>query len=140
LHSLFYWYFELYYCSSCFSSSIFPEGCFESADGSDYEGRENQTWNGKTCQSWSSQYPHIHQYTSLPNNYCRNPDGEPRPWCYTTDPKKRWDFCNVPMCGNSFFLTLLCVLITMKKVDGFVDYEYRQHYFIWILVLHLANA
>lgn len=34
-------------------------------------------------------------------NYCRNPDGEPRPWCFTTDPNKRWEFCDIPRCGKS---------------------------------------
>ena len=28
----------------------------------------------------------------------RNPDGEERAWCYTTDPEKRWEFCSVPAC------------------------------------------
>ena len=34
-------------------------------------------------------------------NYCRNPDGESQgPWCYTTDPKSRWEYCHVPMCDS----------------------------------------
>lgn len=36
----------------------------------------------------------------LDNNYCRNPDNERRPWCYTTDPDTRWEYCNVTRCGN----------------------------------------
>jgi len=28
------------------------------------------------------------------HNYCRNPDGEPAIWCYTTSRNKRWDYCN----------------------------------------------
>ena len=32
------------------------------------------------------------------HNYCRNPDGEPAVWCYTTDPQKRWEYCDVPKC------------------------------------------
>ncbi|CAC5426857.1 PLG [Mytilus coruscus] len=32
-------------------------------------------------------------------NFCRNPDNEPLgPWCYTTDPTKRWEYCNVSSC------------------------------------------
>merc|ERR1712179_482006 len=35
------------------------------------------------------------------HNYCRNPDNEDEgPWCYTTDPNKRWEFCDVPLCGS----------------------------------------
>lgn len=26
-------------------------------------------------------------------NYCRNPDGGKTIWCFTTDPKKRWEYC-----------------------------------------------
>ena len=34
-------------------------------------------------------------------NYCRNPDGEPcGPWCYTEDPAKRWEYCDVKMCSG----------------------------------------
>ena len=28
------------------------------------------------------------------HNYCRNPDGEASIWCYTTDPAKRWEYCD----------------------------------------------
>ena len=37
-------------------------------------------------------------------NYCRNPDGEPKLWCYTTDPGTRWQYCNVPLCEGEAFL------------------------------------
>ena len=29
------------------------------------------------------------------HNYCRNPDGEQRPYCYTVDENQRWDYCEV---------------------------------------------
>jgi hypothetical protein len=31
-------------------------------------------------------------------NYCRNPDGEKSMWCYTTDKKKRWEYCEPLEC------------------------------------------
>lgn len=34
------------------------------------------------------------------DNYCRNPDGKPRPWCYTLDPDTRWEYCAIKMCGK----------------------------------------
>ena len=33
-------------------------------------------------------------------NYCRNPDGEPKVWCYTTNPGDRWERCDVPLCSG----------------------------------------
>lgn len=36
----------------------------------------------------------------LRENYCRNPDGQDFPWCFTTDPRVRTMFCtNIPQCG-----------------------------------------
>lgn len=36
----------------------------------------------------------------LDNNYCRNPDNERMPWCYTTDNETRWEYCKVTTCGD----------------------------------------
>lgn len=43
-------------------------------------------------------------YLSLPRrdlrrNLCRNPDGDRAPWCYTTDPSVRWEYCKIERCG-----------------------------------------
>ncbi|MED6262967.1 hypothetical protein ATANTOWER_031272, partial [Ataeniobius toweri] len=35
----------------------------------------------------------------LRRNLCRNPDGDRAPWCYTTDPKVRWEYCNLEKCS-----------------------------------------
>lgn len=36
----------------------------------------------------------------LRENYCRNPDGQEFPWCFTTDPRVRTMPCtNIPQCG-----------------------------------------
>lgn len=34
----------------------------------------------------------------LSRNWCRNPDGDQAPWCYTTDPTVRWEYCNLEKC------------------------------------------
>ena len=74
----------------------------------DYRGTINITASGKTCQAWSSQSPHTHSRTpaaypdsGLNENFCRNPDGEDFAWCYTTDPLKRWEYCDVPLCPSA---------------------------------------
>jgi len=72
---------------------------------SDYRGTVAKTISGRTCQRWDSQSPQTHSrtydnypYSGLVENYCRNPDGEGQAWCYTTDDKKRWEYCDVPAC------------------------------------------
>jgi hypothetical protein len=73
-------------------------GCY-TGDGADYAGRATTTRSGRTCMAWSSQTPHSHTIgTSLPQNYCRNPNGFADPWCYTTDANVRWEFCDIPQC------------------------------------------
>ncbi|XP_062580883.1 uncharacterized protein LOC134242772 isoform X2 [Saccostrea cucullata] len=70
--------------------------------GKRYQGTMSSTELGYTCQKWSSQSPHGHSYLkTLDNNHCRNPDNEKAAWCYTTDPKKRWDYCHIPVCPGA---------------------------------------
>ena len=39
------------------------------------------------------------------NNYCRNPERKYKNvWCYTTNSKKRWDWCDVPECCELTFI------------------------------------
>ncbi|XP_019636271.1 PREDICTED: uncharacterized protein LOC109478901 [Branchiostoma belcheri] len=61
----------------------------------------------RLCQRWDSQSPHSHTHTpqahpdaGLEENFCRNPDNKERPWCYTTDGTRRWDYCNVMECAG----------------------------------------
>jgi len=70
-----------------------------------YRGTKAKTVTGKTCQAWNKQSPHKHKntpalkpFSGLAKNYCRNPDGAPTAWCYTTDKKKRFEMCGIPKC------------------------------------------
>ena len=58
-------------------------------------------------QRWDAQKPQAHGYTwyATPafgnENYCRNTYGNmAKPWCYTTDPKKRWEACAFDVCPD----------------------------------------
>ncbi|CAG0887795.1 unnamed protein product [Darwinula stevensoni] len=34
-------------------------------------------------------------------NFCRNPSGRDRPWCFVSDPAKQWEYCDIPMCTQT---------------------------------------
>ncbi|CAB4014749.1 coadhesin-like isoform X2, partial [Paramuricea clavata] len=74
-------------------------------NGSSYHGNISVTASGIPCQSWTEQCLHRHTmnetYPELNNaqNYCRNPKNSgQRPWCFTTDRNKRWEYCDIPRC------------------------------------------
>ncbi|XP_072043678.1 uncharacterized protein [Amphiura filiformis] len=77
--------------------------CYEDENGVDYRGHVSTTALGYVCQKWTSQEPHTHIYSPWrkPNtglgdhNYCRNPDHELGPWCYTNHNDEKWDFCDI---------------------------------------------
>ena len=70
--------------------------------GKEYRGKMDRTRGGYFCQQWNAKSPHVPAYIppdkDTASNYCRNPSGDPEPWCYTTDPSKRFDLCDIPMC------------------------------------------
>ncbi|EDL02066.1 plasminogen, isoform CRA_f [Mus musculus] len=118
-HQLRWEYCEIPSCESSASpdqsdSSVPPEEqtpvvqeCYQS-DGQSYRGTSSTTITGKKCQSWAAMFPHRHSKTpenfpdaGLEMNYCRNPDGDKGPWCYTTDPSVRWEYCNLKRCSET---------------------------------------
>ncbi|XP_068735923.1 uncharacterized protein [Montipora capricornis] len=97
----------------CYQSSSLPDDDTRSTDcyhgiGVGYRGNVNLTQSGRTCQRWTAQCPHRHwripedvdTSQNDSNNMCRNPDGSAPdgPWCYTTDPNMRWEYCNISQC------------------------------------------
>ncbi|XP_077590689.1 plasminogen isoform X2 [Stigmatopora nigra] len=87
--------------------TLAPETTCTTGEGIAYRGSIAVTESGKTCQRWSEQTPQKHNRSpenypckGLDNNYCRNPDNERKPWCYTTDPDTRWEYCSIPTCGD----------------------------------------
>ena len=55
----------------------------------------SKTKTGNECQNWTSNYPHKNESYNArryPNadlgnhNFCRNPDGRAKAWCFTQDP------------------------------------------------------
>ncbi|CAB1353400.1 unnamed protein product, partial [Coregonus sp. 'balchen'] len=75
-------------------------------NGEDYRGQVDHTVSGRECQRWDQQYPQQHIYQpekypdkSLDDDYCRNPDASPVPWCYTTDPDMERESCEISKCS-----------------------------------------
>jgi len=106
-------YSFMYYSYSCMRAENLGAG---------YRGSINTTQSGYECQRWDEQSPHAHSIHLNPvkgigeHNFCRNPDGEPRPWCYTTELTPRWDLCDVPYCTTIDNDSLLPVLKMLQNV------------------------
>ncbi|XP_038579836.1 muscle, skeletal receptor tyrosine protein kinase-like [Micropterus salmoides] len=80
-----------------------------------YQGSANVTRSGIPCQPWSQQVPHQHRLSvdvipELKNsdNNCRNPGGiSDKPWCFTSNPNIRWEYCAVPQCGETSVVSVM---------------------------------
>jgi len=85
--------------------------CCVSKQCKEFRGNRTQTANGNLCQAWSLDYPHernalVKQMVKeskwatkyLQNNFCRNPTNATTAWCYTKDPSKRWEYCDIKLC------------------------------------------
>ena len=74
--------------------------CRTDSKGTNYNGERSTTISGIVCQAWGSSTPHKHSFKKLTTekNYCRNPDNAKKPWCYTLDSIKRWEYCDIPLC------------------------------------------
>lgn len=108
-------------------SSPAPDCYNVTTKGVDYNGTVNETHAGIPCQPWDDLVPHIHPFNSFfrrfleGHNYCRNPEarGE-KPWCYTLDPTQRWDYCDIPECGEDTFWTMTNIVIVAASGGGFL--------------------
>ena len=92
----------------------------------EYTGNMNFTKYGRACQSWASQSPHSHVYgtddkfpydcsASEAANYCRDPSGYGKLWCYTINSEVRWEECSgVPICKLHIPLTYLFNILVLR--------------------------
>uniref|UniRef100_A0AAX7V6U5 trypsin n=1 Tax=Astatotilapia calliptera TaxID=8154 RepID=A0AAX7V6U5_ASTCA len=85
-----------------------PNDCYVD-DGESYRGNVSETDDGDECLYWNSHFilaSGVNPFTSFedkdglgPHNFCRNPDGEPKPWCFfRRGHRLLWDYCDVPKC------------------------------------------
>ncbi|XP_060557614.1 uncharacterized protein LOC132718025 [Ruditapes philippinarum] len=108
------------------------------ASSNQYSGTTTTTYDGHTCQRWDSQTPHAHtQFNTFPEgsvtdaaNYCRDPDGLGLPWCYTTDPKIRWQYCGIYECpGGNYWAGMVMLEDVWKWIH--TETELDQGYTNW---------
>ncbi|KAG2459997.1 HGF factor, partial [Polypterus senegalus] len=101
-------------------------------NGENYRGHVDHTESGKECQRWDLIKPHNDLFypkrypdKGLDDNYCRNPDNSPRPWCFTQDPIPQKEYCNIKVCDESMKLdpniTYKCFRGQGEKYRGTVN-------------------
>ncbi|XP_020779681.1 hepatocyte growth factor activator isoform X2 [Boleophthalmus pectinirostris] len=103
---------EVCYCQRGYSGpdcSLEPRNECYNRRGTSYRGLGGTTLSGAHCLPWDSDLLfnelHVGNVDSSPlkglggHAYCRNPDGDKKPWCYTlNDGAISWEYCNVPSC------------------------------------------
>ena len=121
-------------CNTC--SLVDNTACWNGKQSTEYRGRVSVTAKGQVCQAWSAQKPHAHDKynddasfpldgaVSSAMNYCRDPNGIGRTWCYTTDPDVRWDYCEPPICSGRLFFTL--VLLNKLRCHAYFSFSANQ--------------
>ncbi|XP_037668859.1 tissue-type plasminogen activator isoform X1 [Choloepus didactylus] len=98
------------FCSTPSCSNRENGDCY-SGRGLAYRGTHSLTTSGASCLQWNSVKLIGKIYTAQKSNaqalglgkhnYCRNPDGDAKPWCHVQkDGKLTWEFCDVPQCST----------------------------------------
>eukprot|EP00746_Dinoflagellata_sp_MGD_P129435 gnl/MRDRNA2_/MRDRNA2_63608_c0_seq1.p1 gnl/MRDRNA2_/MRDRNA2_63608_c0~~gnl/MRDRNA2_/MRDRNA2_63608_c0_seq1.p1 ORF type:complete len:230 (-),score=32.33 gnl/MRDRNA2_/MRDRNA2_63608_c0_seq1:15-704(-) len=78
-----------------------PFDCY-SEIGVDYVGLQSTTASGRVCKNWIEQGEYDGTVKGIGNhNFCRNPQGsKDKPWCFTVDPSKEWEYCIIKECAE----------------------------------------
>ncbi|XP_026103746.1 phosphoinositide-3-kinase-interacting protein 1-like [Carassius auratus] len=74
------------------------EECITS-NGEDYKGMQQKTSTGNICLNWNS----LNSQSDVgDHNFCRNPDGSEKPWCYVSgsDGVTRKEACDIMTCQD----------------------------------------
>jgi len=110
--------------------SLFCLECVDNTNGLRYMGTANTTRSGRQCQAWAASTPHkLHRTVTddkfldgsraAAKNYCRCWAGNCAsrgPWCYTADPNKRSESCDIPSCSGLCMILLSCLFVAAATV------------------------
>lgn len=84
-------------------ADISSRECYQQSDkGQSYRGTWHESIGTSGCMNWLKANL-TYNPTSFPgiglgdHNHCRNPDGDVRPWCYTSE-NEDFGFCTLPKC------------------------------------------
>lgn len=85
-------------------SQLDPFDCY-TGKGEDYKGLQDASMSGRKCAKWTEKAEDNGIIPTTPglgnHGYCRNPDGSmERPWCFTVDPNKLKEECQIPKCKD----------------------------------------
>ncbi|XP_073717252.1 phosphoinositide-3-kinase-interacting protein 1 isoform X2 [Misgurnus anguillicaudatus] len=117
-------------CSLSVGCSFVVEKCITS-DGKDYKGRQQNSFTGKICRNWNE----INlKFTDLDtgvgdHNFCRNPDGSEKPWCYVSDTNggAKKEACDIRICQEQNLPEALgtenCILPTLPSTRTVETFE-----------------
>jgi hypothetical protein len=92
-------------------------------------------------------------------NYCRNPNDDHTPWCYTTDPKLELEYCDVPKCDDHhqqgkgkvmciyvyslyivhYYIPLSILIVLNKLLEHYIYFTMVFTAFIYILLYQLQT-
>lgn len=117
-------------CSMSVGCSFVVKECMTS-DGKDYNGRQQHSFTGKICRNWNE----INlKFTDLDtgvgdHNFCRNPDGSEKPWCYVSDSngEAKKEACDIKICQEQNLPEALgtenCILPTIPSTRTVETFE-----------------
>uniref|UniRef100_A0AAY4AVN5 trypsin n=1 Tax=Denticeps clupeoides TaxID=299321 RepID=A0AAY4AVN5_9TELE len=105
---------------------VVPSDCYE-GNGQLYQGKVSETDDDDECLHWNSYFlleKGVNPFNILedhrglgPHNFCRNPDGDIKPWCFIRKGKKlKWDAQPIPSPASEI-LVILNSSITMKPPE-----------------------